>query len=348
MKILISGGAGFVGSKIAVHLSAANQMTVLDNLTRRGGELNLPILREHGITFIHGDIRNPEDLSDVPPVDLIIDASADPSVLSGIHSSATKLISTNLLGTVNILEKASEWQAKFIFLSTSRVYSIPQLNRISFTEGQTRFEVATNHGIEGISSRGISESFSTSEYRSFYGSAKLASELIIQEYAQYKGVSSIINRSGVIAGPGQFGKVDQGILVHWLISHLWKRKLTYFGFGGTGKQVRDFLHILDLVDLIEFQIQNFDRFSNRTLNVGGGMANSLSLKELTQLCQDITGNTLSVGADPKDRVADIPYYVTDNSLINDLGWHPIRNNQDLIKDTYAWIIENEQLLKNIL
>lgn len=341
-----------MGSALARNLKdkyPSYTITVCDNLVRRGSEINLPGLKERGIEFFHTDLRLEADIQDLPPSDIIIDASADPSVLAGINSSVTKLIQSNLTSTTNLLDWASRHQSRFIFLSTSRIYPIEKLNQIVLEEGNTRFEVAAKQTLQGISRNGISENFPLEGSRSFYGAAKLASELFVEEYKAWKNLQTVTLRCGVIAGPGQFGKVDQGILVHWLASHFWKRNLAYFGFGGTGKQVRDFLHILDLVNLIDQIIHRFDLLNGKTINAGGGTENSISLQELTTLCQNVTGNTVNIESVKNNRAADIPYYCTDNALIqNCIGWKPERKISDLIKDTALWIESNNAELKKIL
>ena len=352
MKIAITGGAGFVGSSLGIHLKTTHpnyEIIAFDNLRRRGSELNISRLKEHQITFIHGDIRNPEDLNDIGDCDLIIDASADPSVLSGIHSPVLPLINTNLNGTVNILEYAANTKAKFIFLSTSRIYPVKPIESANWTELDTRFEWTNDQTTPGISRQGISESFPLDGSRSFYGATKLASELLITEYAEHKGLETIVNRCGVISGPWQMGKIDQGVLILWLARHYFKGSLSYIGYNGSGKQTRDVIHIQDLVELIDYQIHNFSTFSNKTMNVGGGIETSFSLLELTALCENITGNKLNIQKVTENRAADLRIYIGDNTNINQLcGWKPSRTISQLVEDSYHWLTENEKELKSIL
>ena len=352
MNILITGGCGFVGSNIAIQLKKdypTYKIIVFDNLKRRGSELNINYLKSFDIEFIHGDIRNEEDFEILPDLDLIIDASAEPSVLAGINSGQKQLININLIGTLNILNLCLAKKAKFIFLSTSRVYSIELLNEIKVIEGKTRFEIADDQHLSGISKAGISEVFSTQGYRSFYGSSKLASELMIEEYNHFYQLNSIINRCGVIAGPRQMGKVDQGVTVLWVARHFWKRELAYIGFGGTGKQVRDVLHIDDLYRLIKHQIHHFHLYNAQTYNVGGGINTSFSLLELTNTCRTVTGNSIKINSVNEDRKADIKLYISDNTKINKLAnWKPQNNVEKTVEDIFMWLKENETELKTIL
>lgn len=344
MKILITGGAGFVGSNLAIMLKSKYphyNIICLDNLKRRGSELNLSLLKIYGIDFIHGDIRNKEDLSNIPYFDTLIDACADPSVLAGVETPIEQAINTNLIGTLNCLELAKKYNANFIFLSTSRIYPIKLINDIEYTEDNTRF-VWKNYS-------GISEDFPLDDSRSFYGFTKYASELLIKEYNYYHNVKSVINRCGVITGPGQMGKIDQGILVFWLAQHFWKKELKYIGFGGEGKQVRDMLHIKDLFDLIDTEIHNIDIVNNKTYNVGGGIKSSVSLLELTNMCQQVTGNKINIEKSSLDRPGDIRIYITDNTKItSDTNWTPKYTSDKIVEETFNWIKNNESLLKNIL
>lgn len=228
MKILITGGAGFVGSYLAkAFRDEGAGVTVLDNLKRRGSELNLAEFQRRGIDFKHGDIRQRADLDVLKDhYDLFIEASAEPSVLAGLDGAPDYLLQTNLLGTLNCLEFARRSAGAFLFLSTSRVYSIEALRAVALREGTTRFDIAeAANKPPGLSSHGISEDFSVATARSLYGASKLASELFVQEYQNTYGLPCLIDRCGVIAGPGQFGKVDQGVFTLWMARHYFQKEL---------------------------------------------------------------------------------------------------------------------------
>jgi CDP-paratose 2-epimerase len=352
MHILITGGAGFVGSNLAIKLKQkypAYHITAFDNLKRRGSELNLTRLKENKVEFVHGDIRCPEDLFFEQPVDLIIDASAEPSVLAGINSPVQPVITNNLIGTVNCLELARKKNAAFIFLSTSRVYPIAALENASFAEEKTRFAWTDQQSIPGISSKGIAENFPLEGNRSFYGATKLASELLLQEYHAQYGMKMVINRFSIITGPWQMGKVDQGVVVLWVARHLFNGRLSYFGYGGQGKQVRDILHIDDAFRLVDWQIHNLDKVNGKTFNAGGGLENSLSLQEMTALCNEITGNKIAITSQPENRAADIRIYITDNRYVKKItGWSPAIRPHQIITDIAEWIQGNKKILEPVL
>jgi CDP-paratose 2-epimerase len=351
MRILITGGAGFVGSNVALLLAQQRGDLVIafDNLRRRGSELSLPRLRAGGVDFVHGDVRNPEDFDGLPAADLVIECSAEPSVHAGYDGSARYLLNTNLLGTVNCLDYARHHSSAVIFLSTSRVYSIAALRGLPLRHAGNRLIPAVGESGPGWSERGIAEDFPTIGARSLYGASKLASELLIEEYHAAYGLRTIINRCGVLTGPWQMGKADQGFFVLWAARHLYGGGLAYSGFGGVGHQVRDVLHVADLFDLICRQIDALDRHSGRTYNVGGGMAASVSLAELTALCAARTRNRLKVGSDPATRPADIPYYVTDTaSVCEETGWAPTRSVEAILDEVLEWLTRRRAELESVL
>lgn len=351
-RILITGGAGFVGSSLAIGLKLRYpdwQIICLDNLRRRGSELNLSRFQEVGIEFIHGDVRSPDDLDpEILAIDVIIDCAAEPSVLAGL-SSPRYVLQTNLVGTINLLELARINQASLIFLSTSRVYSIEPLSNLNIIENATRLELAKSQTIPGVSWQGIREDFPLNSYRSLYGTTKLASELLIAEYRQAYGLRAIVNRCGVLTGAWQMGKIDQGVIVLWVAAHYFQKSLQYIGYGGTGKQLRDFLHINDLLKLIDYQLHNFNSLDGEVLNVGGGRSSNLSLQEMTQLCQDITGNKIEIRAVDQARAGDIPIFITDcDRLKQKTQWQPEITPEETLMDIYRWLINHEDKLRAIL
>lgn len=351
-NILVTGGAGFVGSNLSIFLKRdfpKLKISALDNLKRRGSELNLARLKEGGIEFIHGDIRNREDLEESGPIDLIIECSAEPSVLSGFDGAPDYVLNTNLLGAINCFELARKNKADMVFLSTSRVYPMHSINALKYKETDSRFELEDQQPLPGASSQGISEQFSLNGSRTLYGTTKLCSELILQEYLEMYGVRSIIDRCGVLTGPWQMGKVDQGVVVHWIARHIFGGNLGYFGYGGQGKQVRDLLHIDDFYRLLILQIKDFDKYNGQIYNVGGGYDVSVSLKELTELCQKASGNSFEIGSVKENREGDIPIYLSDCSKIFEKsGWKPNHTPEKIIDEITRWVVDNKEFLKPIL
>jgi CDP-paratose 2-epimerase len=266
--ILVTGGAGFVGSNLAMSLARRHrdwEVVVLDNLHRKGSELNVPRLEEAGVRFVRGDVREPEQLAAIGPITALVECSAEPSAMSGIGGDTAFVYHTNMTGAYNCLELARLRDAYVIFLSTSRVYPAGPLNELNYEEGETRFELSDRQGVPGASAAGISEEFPLTGARTLYGTTKLAAELLIEEYRAAFGLRAVIDRCGVIAGPWQMGKVDQGVFTHWMLCHHFGLPLSYIGYGGTGKQVRDLLHVDDLVDLIELQLLEPDRWDGLSI-----------------------------------------------------------------------------------
>lgn len=350
--VLVTGGAGFVGSAAALAVKKRFPQTTLlalDNLRRRGSEINLPRLQKAGVRFVHGDVRCPEDLDLSAEPDLILECAAEPSVLAGYQSSPRFLVGTNLAGSLNCLDLARRTKADFILVSTSRVYPVAGLNSLPCQEQPTRFEWTGRLDTRGVSAEGVSEDFSLEGARSLYGMTKLAAELALEEYADAYGFRYIINRCGLLAGPGQFGRIDQGVVAHWMMSHLFERPLKYIGFGGQGKQVRDVLHVDDFTDLLLDQLANFDRYQGRRFNVGGGRDNSLSLLECTDLCRRISGNTVPVESSGEQRRGDIRIYIGDSRRVGRVhGWRPKRGVETTAEDLCRWLRDNAAFLKTVL
>ena len=333
MKILITGGCGFVGSNLAIYFKQnqiGTEINSLDNLSRGGSILNLNRLKKSKIKNYKIDISNNKALAKLPKYDLVIDCCAEAAVeVSRIEID--RVFYTNLVGTFNILKKCAKDKSDIIFLSSSRVYSIEKLRKLKKNK---------------IS---INEKFDTSNIKSLYGFSKHSAENLIKEFSFLYKIKYIINRFGVISGPWQFGKQDQGFVSLWVWRHLNKKKLKYLGFGGKGSQIRDVIHISDVCKLITLQIKKINNINNLIMNIGGGKKNSISLKNLTKICQKITSNKIKISSKKSTSEYDIPYYVTDNSKVKKIyGWQPKKNFLHIITDVYEWMILNKKILKKYI
>jgi CDP-paratose 2-epimerase len=414
MQILITGICGFAGSIIArgilEHLPGV-RITGIDSLIRKGSETNLEPLRALGIDVRVGDIRNEEDLADLPAVDWILDCAANPSVLAGVdgQTSAKELLDHNLGGTIHLLEYCRSLKAGFILLSTSRVYSIPPLASLpvevhsnayrpvfdqsssspssvnsaiqvsgfkfdgtcipssgaalrAATESQSSASVPTDlvhpsalpssrpstlDSRPALSPSGLTEQFSTEPPISLYGSSKKCSELLALEYGMTFDFPVRINRCGVLAGAGQFGKADQGIFSFWI--HSWARRqpLKYIGFGGRGHQVRDCLHPRDIVPLLIAQMQDPGRKVDPTLNVSGGAESAMSLAQLSAWCSERLGPH-QVAADTNPRPFDIPWMVLDSSHMKEFwDWKPQTPMQTILEEIAQHAEKHSDWLKMV-
>lgn len=146
----------------------------------------------------------------------------------------------------------------------------------------------------------------------------------------------------------QFGKQDQGFVSLWIWHHMKKENLNYIGYGGHGNQIRDVLHISDLIGLLKKQIKNFNKINNQTLNVGGSTNCYTSLKNLTKICEKITKNKIKFSKIKKTSIYDIPYFITDNSRVSKIyKWKPKKNIFDVVNDTYKWLLKNKSNLEKL-
>jgi CDP-paratose 2-epimerase len=295
----------------------------MDNFSRKGCEQNINFFNAKNLNLIRGDIRSQSDIEALPKVDWIIDCAANPSVLAGLdgQSSSRQVIEHNLLGTINLLEYCKKHKSGLILLSTSRVYSASALAVLPMEISNDRFELKPSER-KDFSLNGITENFPTTAPISLYGASKLASETLILEYGECFDFPVWINRCGVLAGAGQFGKADQGIFSFWIHSFREKKPLKYIGFKGKGLQVRDALHPKDLVSILVKQMQEPDRYAPKIINLGGGVENSMSLKQLTSWCKKRFGSN-EVIVSEEERPMDAPWIVMDSSLAREVwDWAP--------------------------
>ena len=332
MKILITGGCGFVGTNLGLYLNSKGfNVHSLDNLSRKGSKYNLELLKKRKIKNFKINIENFKFIKKLPKYDLIIDCCAEAAVEIS-KKDIDKVFNTNLLGTFNILKKIKKDKSKLIYLSTSRVYPISFKKKIIKSKLKLTKLFGEKNSINGP--------------KTIYGLTKLASEMLIEEFSYAFGLKYIINRCGVISGPLQFGKQDQGFVSLWVWGHLNKKKMKYIGYGGYGNQVRDVLHINDLCSLIYLQIKRFKKINNKLFTVGGSKKSYTSLYQLTKICEKITENKINFKKISKTSVYDIPYYISDNSNVTKTyKWKPKNNINNIVNDVYIWLKNNRTKIK---
>ncbi len=327
-NLLVTGGGGFVGSH-AVRFFASEgwDVTAFDNLSREqllGVEGPIPkgynwerLKTEKGVTTVEGDVRRPEDLKPVlEGVDTIIHTAAQVAVTTSLEDPRTDF-DVNLLGTLNILEAArlSEGDPRVLFCSTNKVYG-DNVNRIPVSEEESRY-VYSDPAYSG----GISEEFSIDACEHTpYGVSKLAADLYVQDYAHTYGLKTTAFRMSCIYGEGQSGNEDQGWVAHFVMSILGGRQITIYG---DGKQVRDVLHVDDLVRAFSAALDSPEVLQGHVFNIGGGPENTLSLLELVRIVEELTGKEASLSFD-EWRAGDQKVYISDLSQAKlALGWEPL-------------------------
>ncbi|MDB6065154.1 MAG: NAD-dependent epimerase/dehydratase [Pedosphaera sp.] len=328
-----------MGSSIAARLKESVEgveVSGFDNFIRPGSELNRLELKRLGVRVQHGDVRSAADMAGLAAADWVIDAAANPSVLAGVdgQTSSRQLVEHNLYGTVNLLEYCKAHKAGFVLLSTSRVYGIKPLAALKVKAVDKAFRLSASAKlVPGISARGVSEAFSTNAPISLYGSTKLASESLALEYGETFNFPVWINRCGVLAGAGQFGRPDQGIFSFWINSWLRKRPLKYIGFGGKGFQVRDCLHPHDVVSMVLKQMRaGASAELPRIINLSGGVESSISLAQLSDWCAARFG-PYRVEGDGSSRPFDIPWMVLDSTLARKIWkWQPEASLENVLEE----------------
>lgn len=342
MKILVAGICGFVGTTLVRALHAEGpglEIAGLDNFIRPGSHTNVAELKRLGVRLVHGDVRLPSDLETLPPAEWVVDCAAHPSVLAGVDGavSTRQLVEHNLQGTINLLEYCKRHGAGLILLSTSRVYSIAALATLAVTVRDRAYVPQPGASLpQGLTPDGITEEFSTAPPVSLYGATKAASEVLALEYGEAFRFPVYVNRCGVMAGAGQFGRPDQGIFAYWIHSWACRRPLTYLGFDGRGHQVRDCLHPSDLAPLLRAQFAASTLPERRVLNVSGGPASARSLRQVSDWCTERFG-AHQVTADPRSRRFDIPWMVLDSAAAGRLwNWAPRRSVESIFEEIALW------------
>lgn len=327
-NLVVTGGAGFVGSHVCEHF--ANQgwrVTALDNLSRAetlktadssrdSSTFNWAYLKRNypEIELVQGDIRDGELINNVlDTADAVIHTAGQVAVTSSLKQPR-KDFEINALGTFNVLEgaRASSKDTDVVFCSTNKVYG-KNVNEIDVEEGEYRYAYADPEYSEGIPE---TLDIDRSEHTP-YGTSKLAADLYVQDYAHTYGLKTGVFRMSCIYGTRQFGNEDQGWVAHFVISALENEPITIFG---DGKQVRDILYVKDLVKAYDAFLDS--GLNHEVFNIGGGMSNTTSLLELVQVLEKKTGKDMNVDFDGW-REGDQKVYISDINLVEEkLGWGP--------------------------
>jgi CDP-paratose 2-epimerase len=335
MKLLITGGCGFLGSNLAAHaVSQGLKLCVFDNLSRHGSQLNLTWLRESGrFEFVHGDTRNANDVSRVVQAfgpDMVFHLAGQVAMTTSIANPRLDF-ETNALGTLNVLEavRLHAPAAGIIYSSTNKVYG--DLEQYRYEEGPRRY-VCVDHP------RGFSETVPL-DFHSPYGCSKGAADQYLLDYHRIFGMKTAVFRHSSMYGGRQFATADQG-WIGWFCQmaaetrHEMRR--APFGISGNGKQVRDVLHAEDMVRLYFGAAAHIEALAGSAYNVGGGIENSLSLLELFDLLEGLIGRPLQFTHGPA-RESDQRIFVADTRKIGEkLGWRPQVTAQQGIASMLAW------------
>lgn len=337
MHYVITGGAGFIGSNAAARfLSQGHDVTLFDNMSRSGAEANLAWLGAHygdRVRLVRGDVRDVAALqSTFAGADAVLHLAGQVAVTTSVADPRTDF-EINALGTFNVLEAVRTQcpQAAFLNASTNKVYG--GLDDVLVVEQPTRYTYVDQPD-------GIDEA-QRLDFHSPYGCSKGAGDQYTIDYARIYGLRTVTIRQSCIYGPRQFGVEDQGWVAHFIIAAVGGRPLTIFG---NGKQVRDLLHVDDLIDLYSTAVARIDDVSGQALNIGGGPDNTLSIwAEFGPLLAEIHGRPIPVSyADW--RPGDQPVYISDiGRAATMLGWQPRIGVRDGIRRLYDWVRENRDL-----
>jgi CDP-paratose 2-epimerase len=335
MRLLITGGCGFLGSNLASDaLSRGDELVVLDNLYRNGSRENLAWLQTQGnFKFEHGDIRNQNDITRVIQTfqpDAIFHLAGQVAMTTSIANPRMDF-EVNILGTINLLEAVRQHcpNAAVAYSSTNKVYG--DLEQYSYVESDTRYECLEKPG-------GFDEA-TPLNFQSPYGCSKGAADQYMLDYARIFGLKTVVFRHSSMYGGRQFSTYDQG-WIGWFCQKAIEKKslkaVTPFTISGNGKQVRDVLHAIDMQTLYMAAVDRIELVSGRVFNIGGGGANSLSLLELFHALEGLLSVNLDYVKMPP-RLSDQKIFVADIGLAKDLlGWEPKVSVIDGLKSMLDW------------
>lgn len=339
LKILITGGAGFIGANLAHHyLNQRQEVVIVDNLSRKGTEININWLKQNFSTFkfYQEDIVNYDFLKKLfsqDYFDVVFHLAAQVAVTTSVANPRLDF-EVNALGTFNVLEvvRQTSPDTLVIFASTNKVYG--DLQSTPLVEKKLRYEFAQKN------LKGVSEEQSL-DFHSPYGCSKGAADQYVRDYARIYGLNTVCFRQSCIYGYRQFGLEDQGWLAWFIIATLKNKPLTIYG---NGKQVRDVLFIDDLIKAYDLAIANRSKLNGAIYNIGGGISNSLSLLELIGLLENKLNKKIAYDFAPW-RPGDQLIFISDNSkLLKELNWQPQISYQDGIEKLIDWFQANPHYL----
>ena len=339
MKLFITGGAGFIGCNSADYfLQQGHEVVVFDNLSRKGGPANLAWLQgRHGerLTFVSGDIREYETLAAaIGGVDAVLHLASQVAVTTSVQNPREDF-EINALGTFNVLEAVRHHcpEAAVLYASTNKVYGGMEGAKVLLANGR--------YGYDNFP-HGIPESYPL-DFHSPYGCSKGAGDQYMLDYARIYGLKTLVFRQSCIYGQRQFGIEDQGWVAHFVIATVLDRPITIYG---DGKQVRDLLHVQDLVHAYELGIQNIGALQGKVFNIGGGAKNTLSIwTEFGPLLASLAGREVRVNRS-EWRPGDQRVFVADiRKAAAEMGWQPTISPQEGITKLYQWVSANPALFE---
>jgi CDP-paratose 2-epimerase len=341
MKVLIIGGAGFIGSNAAKHfLNKGDNVTIFDNFSRAGGKNNIEWLQtttKKPPQVIEGDIRRDTNLLQeaVKNTSLILHLAGQVAVTTSVQNPREDF-DINALGTFNVLEavRISGNNPVFIFSSTNKVYGA--LEKANIQEKDTRY-------VFGNLPNGVDED-TLLDFHSPYGCSKGAADQYVRDYHRIYGLNTIVFRQSCIYGPRQFGIEDQGWLAWFIIALTLGQKITIYG---NGKQVRDILYVKDLVEAYDLAAQNIDKTKGQIYNIGGGINQSLSIwYEFKPILEKLFNKSITASfADT--RPGDQSIYISQiEKARRDFLWQPHTDVESGIRKLYEWVVANQDLFKS--